>query len=541
MFSCQSTPLPSEFSETIVVFESHRPNEDANPETNQEYSLSCPTDETSIYNAARTNSGIEGNPHHSELGSTVKNGLDARGAANMAMFLSRTSEPASHLAQHGSDPGAAQKSKNPWWQSLFGSDDHAPCSTDSEKDDGVSLPDELSRTTFSSRRQGQKAVSLDDTVSTARLSKWPGNIESPVSPVQPRYPPPMRPATPPGLPSFGTPEAIRYATQYAVRSAPSHRQTQRGDQAPTNRRRRRAASYGEWLRRLFGSSAAAQTRPSLQLRQLARAEDGTIVQGRFPYRNSGHGTHMGGRGLENHPFHRGTLPVAECNLVDGTIANLAQNASDTRGGHTARQRGSVLLDWRNQYPNREAGANSPAPKGALAALLRHVAASTGPASRPSARTTCPPLSHYHSCSSQPITTQPRASGTGPVYTIDPSTGCSLNTTRSPPDQESPQTDDQHGDTTIWHQFKHLLSTYLCCTCGSAPEQDTLLYPSNETYTTAHAWISNVSSVQNSSGNANPGNGSRSANPDSGRWWSGAWRSFRGFAARNVLVVDNVIA
>ena len=541
MSSCQSTPPPSEFSRNIVVFESHRASEDANPDINQDYSLSCPTDETSIYNAARTNSGPEDNPPRSELGSTVKNSLDAREAANMAMFLSRTSDPAPRLTQHGSDPGPAQKSKNPWWQSLFWSDNHAPCFTDSEKDDEVSLPDESSRTTHSSRRQCQKAASLDDTVSTARLSKWPGNIESPVGPVQPKYPPPVRPATPPGLPSFGTPEAMRFATQYAVRSVASHRQTPRGDQAPTNRRRGRAASYGEWLRRLFGFSAAAQTRPNLQLCQLARAEDGTIVQGRFPYRNSGHGTHMGGRGLESHPFHRGTLPVAECNLVTGTVANVAQDASHTRGGHTARQRGGILLDWRNQYPNREADVNSPAPKGALAALLRHVAASTGPASRPLARTTCPPLSHYHSCSSQPIIAQPRAPGAGPVYTVDPSTRCSLITTRSPPDQHFPQTDDQHGDTTIWHESKQLLNTYLCCTCGSAPEQETLLYPSNETYMTAHGWISNVNSVENTRRNTNLGDDPGRANPDSGRWWSGAGRSFRGFATRNVLVVDSVIA
>ncbi|PKY02569.1 hypothetical protein P168DRAFT_283340 [Aspergillus campestris IBT 28561] len=539
MSSCQSTPPRSESSENIIVFESHRASEEANPAPNQEYSLSCPTDETSIYNAARTNSPIEGYPRHSEPGSTVKNSLHAREAANMAMFLSRTSEPASRLTQHGSDPGgAAQKSKDRWWQSLFWSDNHAPCSTDSEKDEEeVSSPDESSRTTLSSRRQHLKAASLDDTVSTARMSKWPGDVGSPVSPAQPKYPPPVRPATPPGLPSFGTPEAMCFATQYAVRSAPSHRQGRRGDQPSTGRRRRRAASYGEWLRRLFGSSAAVQTRPNLQLGQLARAEDGTIVQGRFPYRNSAHGTHMGGRGLESHPFHRGTLPVAECSLVNGAAASL------TRGGHGARQRGGILLDWRTPSPNREAGVNSPAPKGALAALLRHVAASTGPASRPSARTTCPPLSHYHSCSSQPITAQPRASRAVLGYTVDPSTVCSLITTRSPPDQQNPQTDDQHEDTSLWHQSKQLINTYLCCSCSSAPEQDTLFYPSNETYMTAHGWISNVNSVENARGNSNVGNDTVRVNRDGGRWWGlgGAWRSFKGFAARNVLVVDSVIA
>ncbi|PLB35133.1 uncharacterized protein BDW47DRAFT_133822 [Aspergillus candidus] len=535
MSSCQSTPPPSESNENIIVFESHRASEDANPDTNQGYSLSCPTDETSIYNAARTNSAIEGHPRHSEFSSTVKSSLDAREAANMAMFLSRTSDPASHLAQHGSDPGgAAQKSKDRWWQSMFWSDNHAPCSTDSEKDEEeVSLPDESSRTTL---RQHLKATSLDDTVSTARMSKWPGDFGSPVSPAQPKYPPPVRPATPPGLPSFGTPEAMCFATQYAVRSAPSHRQTQRGDPPSANRRRRRAASYGEWLRRLFGSAAAVQTRPNLQLSRLARAEDGTIVQGRFPYRNSGHGTHMGGRGLESHPFHRGTLPVAECSLINGAVDSGAQNTSLTRDGHGARQRGGILLDWRNQYLNREAGVDSPAPKGALAALLRHVAATTGPASRPSVRTTCPPLSHYHSCSSQPITAQPRASRAVLGYTIDPPTSCSLITTRSPP--------DQHADTTIWHHSKQLINTYLCCSCGSAPEQETLFYPSNETYMTAHGCISNVSSVENAHGNANVGNDTvRAGGGVGGRWWGlgDAWRSFRGFAARNVLVVDGVIA
>lgn len=152
----------------------------------------------------------------------------------------------------------------------------------------------------------RRAISLDTTDRNLPSPNWPRKLGSAVTTVQPPYPPPQRQPTPPGLPSFNTPEAVYCSAQFLVgqngRAGPQH-------SIPGNGQR--AASYGDTLRRFFGLSLSTETRAGIipSAIGIGRAEDGTMVQGRFPYRQSGHGINLT-RQLHDHPFHQDHLPAA---------------------------------------------------------------------------------------------------------------------------------------------------------------------------------------------------------------------------------------
>lgn len=134
---------------------------------------------------------------------------------------------------------------------------------------------------------------------------WFADGTSPAEPLYPIYFPPARCPTPPGLPSFGSPEAIRYRASYAAV------QSTRGPGNDDDLDDCTCCFSG--LRWLFGlSSCTAPRLPALPTGAVARATDGTIVRGRFGTRNSGHGVGAGPGAISllNHPFHRETLPLA---------------------------------------------------------------------------------------------------------------------------------------------------------------------------------------------------------------------------------------
>lgn len=155
----------------------------------------------------------------------------------------------------------------------------------------------------------RKAVSLGATDSS-RGPTWSGSMHPAITPVQPRYPPPERSTTPPGLPSFGSPEAMRYSARFLMRDngTCAHANTH----GPSNTHC--SSSYGEALRRFFGLPASTPRIDVRSVTGIGRAEDGTMVQGRFPYRQSGHGTNVV-RQLHDHPFHH-RIPVARHEAVD---------------------------------------------------------------------------------------------------------------------------------------------------------------------------------------------------------------------------------
>lgn len=143
----------------------------------------------------------------------------------------------------------------------------------------------------------RKAVSLGATDSS-HGPKWPVNTAPAVVLVHPPYPPPERSPTPPGLPSFGSPEAMRYSARFLMRDNGAHVRASAHGPVETQS----SSSYGQAIRRFLGLSPTAPRIDARSVTGIGRAEDGTIVQGRFPYRQSGHGANVAQR-LHDHPFH----------------------------------------------------------------------------------------------------------------------------------------------------------------------------------------------------------------------------------------------
>ncbi|PGH34502.1 hypothetical protein GX50_02685 [[Emmonsia] crescens] len=166
---------------------------------------------------------------------------------------------------------------------------------------------------------------------------------SPVEPTQPVYPPPVRSPTPPGLPSFGSREAIHYNPNQANRAPVSRRGTQHSSAADDEEDDSCCASG---LKRLFGLPSCMGPRPpAIPAGAVARAHDGTMVRGRFGTRQSGHGVGAGPttRGLESHPFHRSSLPAARVkDAGDATSTPAVVGQQNTHRGRTPSSQASYF-------------------------------------------------------------------------------------------------------------------------------------------------------------------------------------------------------
>ncbi|KAL9115203.1 MAG: hypothetical protein Q9227_000997 [Pyrenula ochraceoflavens] len=215
-----------------------------------------------------------------------------------------------------------------------------------------------------------------------------GIFSHPASPVQPTLPPPTRSKTPPGLPSFGSREARNYflgdpmmRTAGARMMARRRRmegnynnndhlaQGQQGGDQDQNEQHHNDKSLSFFRRWWFLSTAQLGTRDSptssavspatrapLPPGVLLRADDGTLVRGRFGARVSGHG--VGGLGLEQsgigigveaHPWHREGMECADVVRRDGDRGTGSRGG----GGNVEEERMSGAVgrgleeeDWR---------------------------------------------------------------------------------------------------------------------------------------------------------------------------------------------------
>lgn len=141
-----------------------------------------------------------------------------------------------------------------------------------------------------------------------------------IYPNEPVLPPTTRTPTPPGLPSFGSPEAMGYnASSRSSRPARSSSRRSSSAQPTSNRvvadptnNRNAQTGYSRIRKRLSFSSSRDPRSIGLPA-GVIRAPDGTVVRGRFGTRQSGHGVGAGPglRGVEDHPFHRRGLAVAD--------------------------------------------------------------------------------------------------------------------------------------------------------------------------------------------------------------------------------------
>jgi hypothetical protein len=129
-------------------------------------------------------------------------------------------------------------------------------------------------------------------------------------PAVPTYPPLTRTPTPPGLPSFGSREALNYSSRHSI-ATPDPVFDANGETSTSSN------AVLAFIERVFSQptphSYALSPPRSIALPPgvIAQAADGTMVRGRFGVRQSAHMGMSGGTiALERHPFHRDAVPLA---------------------------------------------------------------------------------------------------------------------------------------------------------------------------------------------------------------------------------------
>lgn len=481
---------------------SHRPHFRRYRGHNQsESSESALSEHESIYDAARTgSSAAEGSSSQQNRG---LHGSDIGG--NVAMFLPDSPDIPGYESSAEQRKGRvrwrrSQSLPRNWMSSSKANDPLADLFKDAKS--------KMSDLRLWGRR---RALSLGDAENGPR-GKWAATLISPVRPLLPKYPPPIRSPTPPGVPSFGSPEAINYTTQFCVRSSlPNGRGQQHGP--PPEQNRPATESYAQTLRRFLGFSSPTVT-PQANRRQgqtFARAEDGTAVQGRFPYRASGHGLNVG-RHLEDHPFHRRAFPVPHpgSRNVDERVytrgepsrahPDSTKDEATTRAGRTDPHSNRMA---RSYFPRMISSLSSvPEP---TVSTFPHRPVSELPSPSPASN------SQYYSCMSQPqqgvtLPTMPTYDGeidhlgNGRIdyngyYMTPPSLLQSMPAVQTP-ESGIPQWTPRDRD--LWMGYE-MFSPYVFCCCTNEDDEDDdddtasgyNSRASGETYATALSWPDNA--------------------------------------------------
>ncbi|KAJ5169491.1 uncharacterized protein N7500_002274 [Penicillium coprophilum] len=461
----------------------HPDSDSISPYDNPESSESILSDERSIYNAIRVTTPNDSSPRfYASLSHDYpvhEQGL----AANLARFVPTDSQddhtPTNVPTRRGRRQRMAGKLEN-----------HTKLLSDQCWQATHRLRYPLARPAVipdSHRSLHRKAVSLDANDSLISKPRWPGSLGPAITTVQPRYPPPERTPTPPGLPSFGTSEAMSYSARYMLpdNGARAPATLQCGGPASNQR----GSLYGDTLRRFFGWSSSTSHTGGISVNGIGRAEDGTLVQGRFPHRQSGHGMNIG-RQLQEHPFHRRNLPIAHHDATDTSHDSYVE---------TTRMKGD-LGPRPSGYTQPLAfppGRHSPFPQNpATAAVNRQP--------RPRA-TAILSLSHNMGRSdSRAGSVEPSAQGTrasGDHIPPNPSRLHSVFTMAVRGGAE----EGPHSSTPACPDFLSWVKSQscLCCCSGSQDEPDDSLgaTSSRETYVTAQSQVSpSASQNENSEGN-----------------------------------------
>ncbi|KAJ5823257.1 hypothetical protein N7447_005597 [Penicillium robsamsonii] len=310
----------------------HLDSDSISPYNNPESSESILSDERSIFNAIRVTTPNDSSPRF-YASFSHDNPVHEQGlAVNLARFVSADSQddhtPTNVPARQGRRQRMAGKLGN-----------HTKSLSDQYWQVTHRLGSPLGKTALipdSHRPFHRKAVSLGANDSSISRPRWPRSSGPAITTIQPRYPPPERTPTPPGLPSFGTPEAMSYSARFMLpdNGARSSATMQCG--GPTGGQS--SSSYGDTLRRFFGWSSSASHAGGISVNCIGRADDGTLVQGRFPRRQSGHGMNIG-RQLHEHPFHQ-RLPIAHYETTDTSHDSYVE-ATHTKGGLGLRPSGRV--------------------------------------------------------------------------------------------------------------------------------------------------------------------------------------------------------
>lgn len=415
----------------------------------------------------------------------------------------------------------------------------------------------------------RRALSLDDLDSSIGGQSWLGNDLSPISPTQPAYPPPVRTPTPPGLPSFGTDEALYCASRFAIQPSSQGSQQQRTPHTLNVDDSRRGAydnngmgigTYGGALRRLFGLPSPTEPRSvRLPLHAIARAEDGTAVRGRFPYRQSGHGMDLSRR-LYGHPFHRRTLPVAQpANMTVGSSGDKGKRQQKREGSDGAMEsRPAEGPQSRNDRPAQISHSSLLCPNGLPSFPKPAVTAGPRREASPIAATPLPasPLCDRHrNLSSSQLHETGSASRTNRNHDRSGSRSTGIDGNISIPPSSSPQPSSlavlrgsgeleaaagEGKPENSWSKFWKPFSSVFCCCVGSEDDAVSVLQSgdSQDTYRTArsHSADNNSEELEGQAGPAGTSASTRHQNigesesSQGGSRSSRPWRPAYGFYA-----------
>lgn len=288
-------------------------------------STDLPGSSESIFNAIKVTSPEGSTPMSGtayNMGPVLEEGL----AANIAMFIPSASSNDGHpLAERHSAGKERRRVDTVWWRNQMLSDQPSHYRPHL----GAGPFTETILAADAACNLHRKAISLDTVGGNQHVPRWPENLGSAVSTFRPQYPPPERQPTPPGLPSFNTPEAMYCSAQFLVGQNGGRHMCDVGQQTQ---------SYGDALLRFFNLSPSNDIAPGgLSVAGIGRAEDGTIVQGRFPYRQSGHGINLA-RQLNDHSFHQSNLPVAENEAEQLRQVMGTEGTSTKSPGYPSRRR-----------------------------------------------------------------------------------------------------------------------------------------------------------------------------------------------------------
>ncbi|KAE8355834.1 hypothetical protein BDV28DRAFT_155090 [Aspergillus coremiiformis] len=434
----------------------------------------------------------------------------------MAMFVSSASE---YTVVDPSKPITDRRTNCRWWHARLLSDSHILSSKNDEQRVKIPMPEEPPKVERYGQRRHRKAASVNDADTRLRASRWLGSLVSPASPVLPTYPPPVRLPTPPGLPSFGTEEAVRYSARFPVHvhPAPTNGQSQQSSPRSSSAGGNRVDSYGEAFRRFFGISSSSPFRPTRRGCTGLRATDGIAIQGRFPHRHSAHGVGAGSR-LAEHPFHRRNLSMAQCGNVDeNSSASLRTRPLNTEQYPSMKRQSSIRPAADHSRP-QSLSSNLP-PRPNYSVIRQPQTPSPHPVDRCESHLTW--VSQQEGATTTPIV------GMSAILDSEPP-GCAITQTRSTPEpsihEGSVVFEDRHG---LWLQASRIVNFCFCCCLGAVNEQDTVLSSntaSNETYTTARSRASNDSTVQHPHVNSNK----KGPVQELGHCCSNIWTSFRAF-------------
>lgn len=465
---------------------------------------SIPSEEGNIYNAARVSSAADDNTQDHHV-----NGIDGQLGTDLVMFMSLTPihDIRYRLPVRRFEVVSEEQIDSTMWPSHALSRSYPSSTAPSWRRTETTLSvrslsriDEFHRP----RRRKSKSASLNDVDSCWRELLFPESFPSPVGPVLPKYPPPMRSTTPPGLPSFGSREALCYSAQVLVRPSPLNGRGQQHVQVSSNAQcqgqvSNQHTSYRQLLRRFLGLSSSTPT-PSSDgvVRGIGRAEDGTVVQGRFPYRQSGHGVNIARR-LEDHPFHRLNLPIAECGGCDANANVTIQRGrpnrppNETKGGISAHGNSGRLSRPRTLHSSRVV-APSPGPAATFYPWGQASAATVRPMPQDIPHQDCRAQPHYRSIVSADrdgFSPPSPGANSGVCGGWHPSVRQpSLNVAMQPTNPAPEQASNAQERTNIWTSSLRIAHSYFSCCSDEEADGDTTvieLSSSRDTYATARSW------------------------------------------------------